>query len=179
MSETSPTLGRNYLEAIISDFHRIKRQGEKSMAQLSGDDFHWAPDAESNNIAILVKHISGNMVSRWMDFLTTDGEKESRKRDTEFVDDIASPEDLMEIWKKGWDCVFAALESLSPDELTRTITIRGQDHTIVEAISRALWHYGFHVGQILYIAKQIKGSEWKNLSIPKGKSEEFFRVPRR
>ena len=178
MTEQNTGLGPNYLEVTISDFHRIKRQGEKSMAQLSGDDFHWAPDAESNNIAILVKHISGNMISRWTDFLTTDGEKESRKRDREFIDDLASPDAVIEAWNRGWSCLFTAVESLRPEDLTRTIVIRGQDHTVVGAISRALWHYGFHVGQILYLAKQLKGSEWTNLSIPRGKSEEFFRVPR-
>jgi hypothetical protein len=165
----SNELANNVLETSISVFRSQKTLGDLSISQLDEESLHWAPDKESNNIAIIVKHLSGNMLSRWTDLLTTDGEKPNRNRDDEFVDDIETLASLMETWKKGWSVLFDALEALQPEDLLRTITIRGQDHTIIQAINRQISHYGYHVGQIVYIAKAYKSAEWQTLSIAKSK----------
>ena len=178
MSEGENNLGEDYLRVSIADFRRMKRLAEKAMDQLEDDDYHQTPDAEANSVAVLIRHLSGNMLSRWTDFLTTDGEKESRRRDTEFVDEAEGPDALRERWDRGWSCLFEALENLGAKDLTRTVHIRGEAHSVVEAISRQMWHYGSHVGQIIYIAKHRRAADWTTLSIPRGKSEEYFRKPR-
>jgi len=178
MNDTSPTLAQNYLDASIADFKRIKRLAEKAFEQLHDEDYRWTPDGESNSIAVLIKHLGGNMVSRWTDFLATDGENPDRARDGEFVDDVDTRKQLMEIWERGWSRLFGTLESLGEEELLQTIHIRGEAHSVVEAISRQLWHYSLHVGQILYIAKHRRGTHWKSLSIPRGQSEEYVRSRR-
>ena len=179
MNDTRPNLARHYIDASVADFKRVKKLADKAFAQLEEEDFHWTPDRESNSIAILIKHLGGNMVSRWTDFLTTDGEKLDRQRNGEFVDDVDTRKGLMEIWERGWSRLFETLEDLDEGELSQTIYIRGEGHSVVEAISRQLWHYSLHVGQILYIAKHRRGTEWKSLSIPRGMSEEYSRRPRR
>ena len=178
MSEGGKKLGEDYLRVSISDFRRMKRLAEKAMDQLEDDDYHQTADPEANSVAVLIRHLSGNMLSRWTDFLTTDGEKESRKRDTEFVDEGERPDALRERWERGWSCLFEALGNLGAEDLTRTVHIRSEAHTVVEAISRQMWHYGSHVGQIIYIAKHRRAADWATLSIPRGKSEEYFRKPR-
>ena len=178
MSGGGKNLGEDYLRVSIADFRRIKRLAEKAMDQLEDDDYHQPPDAEANSVAVLIRHLSGNMLSRWTNFLTTDGEKESRQRDTEFVDEVEGPDALRERWDRGWSCLFEALDNLGAEDLTRTVHIRGEAHTVVEAISRQMWHYGSHVGQIIYIAKQRRAADWRTLSIPRGKSEEYLRKPR-
>jgi hypothetical protein len=166
-------LAKNVLETTISVFRSQKSLGDLSIGQLDEESLHWAPDKESNNIAIIVKHVSGNMLSRWTDFLTTDGEKPNRNRDDEFVDDIETLGSLMETWEIGWFVLFHALEALQPEDLLRTVTIRGQAHTVIQAINRQISHYGYHVGQIVYIAKAYKSAEWQTLSIAKGGSGRF------
>lgn len=152
----------------------MKLQAERAMAQLSEAQFFRQIDAGSNSIAIIVKHIAGNSRSRWTDFLTSDGEKPDRRRDTEFelvpADTKAA---LMEQWEDGWRLVFGAIEPLKGEDLLRTVVIRGEPHTVVQAINRQLTHYAHHIGQILFLAKHLAGEKWQTLSIPRGKSEEF------
>lgn len=158
-------------------FRTYKDLGDKAMAQLASDEeFFHALDPESNSVAIIVKHLRGNMRSRWTDFLTTDGEKPGRHRDEEFEmrDGLGRP-DVLAWWEEGWSVVFAALDALRPEDLGRTITIRGEPHTVVQAILRQVAHYASHVGQIVFLAKHLRSAEWKTLSIPRGKSEEYLR----
>lgn len=167
-------LAKHYLENVIGEFRLLKKQGERAMEQLSDDEFFVALDPESNSIAILVKHMAGNMRSRWVDFLSGDGEKPDRFRDQEFVlDDSVSPEDVMNWWEQGWRHVFNALEPLQPEDATRTVMIRQEPHTVVQAINRQLTHYATHVGQIVFLAKHLKSAGWKTLSVPRGQSEQF------
>ena len=165
-----PTLSRRR----SATFRDYKKLGERAFAQLSDEDFFRTIDDESNSIAVIIKHIAGNMLSRWTDFLTTDGEKPERNRDMEFV---MLPERrrtrCSRFWEKGWKCTFEALEPLTPDDLMRTVKIRGEDHTVVQAINRQIAHYANHIGQIVYLAKHFKSSEWQSLSVPKNKSAEF------
>jgi hypothetical protein len=148
--------------------------GERAMEQLRDEDFFVTIDAESNSIAILVKHLAGNMRSRFTDFLTSDGEKPDRFRDREFeVNAATTRADVMRWWEEGWSCVFAALEPLKAEDVMRTVTIRGEPHTALQAINRQIAHYAQHIGQIVFLAKHLRSSEWKTLSIPRGKSEEF------
>jgi hypothetical protein len=166
-----------YLEEARRQFRGHKRMGEAAMAQLRDEDFFMAIDPESNSIAILVKHLAGNMRSRFTDFLTSDGEKPDRFRDREF--EIASGStraDVMKWWEEGWSCVFAAIESLNPEDVTRTLTIRGEPHTVLQALNRQIAHYAQHVGQMVFLAKHLRSSDWKTLSIPRGKSEEYKMV---
>ena len=147
------------------------------MAQLRDEDFFATLDPESNSIAILVKHLAGNMRSRFSDFLTTDGEKPDRFRDTEFELTAASTRaDVMKWWEEGWACVFAAIDGLKPEDVMRTVTIRAEPHTVLQAINRQIAHYAAHIGQIVFLAKHLRSSEWKTLTIPRGKSEEFKKV---
>lgn len=162
-----------YLKIIQERFHAVKDLGEKTIVQLEHEQLHWAFNEESNSIAIIVKHMSGNMVSRWTDLLTTDGEKPTRNRDDEFFDNLASKEELVAVWKNGWHILFEALKQLTEKDLLRFVKIRGEQHTVIEAIERQMVHYASHVGQIVYIGKQIKGDEWETLSIPKGQSQAF------
>lgn len=162
-----------YLKSVIKQFEYYKMLGEKTIAQLPDDKLFWQYNSESNSIAIIVNHLHGNMMSRWTDFLTTDGEKEWRNRDEEFEDHITTKEELQKRWNAGWDCFLNALQHLSENDLQQTIYIRNQGHTVMEAINRQLAHYPYHIGQIIYIGKMICDSNWQSLSIPKGNSKQF------
>jgi Protein of unknown function (DUF1572) len=157
------------LQAAVKKFKTQKALGEKAFAQLGDDDLFFKPSKESNSIAVIVQHMSGNMLSRWTNFLTEDGEKPWRERDREFEDILATKEDAINTWNKGWQCVFDALESLQPGDLLKTVTIRGEPLSVVDAIVRQVDHYGYHVGQIVYIGRMIKDESWQSLSIPKNK----------
>jgi hypothetical protein len=167
----------HYLEEACQQMRGHKRMGEGAMAQLRDDDFFLTIDPESNSVAILVKHLAGNMRSRFTDFLTTDGEKPDRFRDHEFeVTGATTRADVMKLWDEGWACVLGAIEALKPEDVLRTVTIRGEPHTVLQAINRQIAHYAVHVGQIVFLAKHLRSSKWKTLTIPRGKSEEFKRV---
>ena len=167
----------HYLEEARRQMRGHKRMGEGAMAQLGDGDFFLTLDPESNSVAILVKHLAGNMRSRFTDFLTTDGEKPDRFRDREFeVTGATTRADVMKWWDEGWACVLGAIEALKPEDVMHTVTIRGESHTVLQAINRQIAHYAVHVGQIVFLAKHLRSSEWKTLTIPRGKSEEFKRV---
>jgi hypothetical protein len=171
---TTQSLGQHFLDDALQTFRDQKKLAERAFAQLNDEDFFRTVDAESNSIAVNIKHMAGNMFSRWTDFMTTDGEKPDRNRDMEFVMlPETTREDMLAYWEKGWQCVFDAIEPLGPDDLMRTVTIRGQDHTVVQAINRQIAHYAYHVGQIVYLAKHFKSNDWQTLSVPKNKSAEF------
>jgi len=164
---------KHLLENTIGVFKNYRSLAEKAMAQLITDnEFHYTPDVESNSIAVIVKHMSGNMISRWTDFLTTDGEKPTRNRDSEFVEGTETRDQLMQIWEKGWNVFFDTLNSLTEKDLMKTVTIRGEGLTVLQALNRQTAHYSYHVGQIVFLAKHIKNTEFKSLSIPKNKSSE-------
>ena len=167
------TLNNSYLESIKKQFLYYKTLGEKAMDQLEPEQLFVAVNDYTNSIATIVKHLSGNMLSRWTDFLTSDGEKEWRNRDSEFEETISTKEELLITWKKGWDCFFNAIDSLTPDQLTTIIYIRNEGHTVIEAINRQLAHYPYHIGQMVFYAKMLKQSEWASLSIPKNKSNSY------
>jgi Protein of unknown function (DUF1572) len=164
---------KNYLSDAIESFRNYKKLAEKAMAQVSDEEFFRAIDEEANSIAVIVKHIAGNLRSRWTDFLTSDGEKADRHRDTEFEMISDTRESLMQFWETGWQTLFGALEPLTVEDFSRFITIRGEPHTIVEAINRQLTHYPMHIGQIILLAKHFRSSQWKTLSVPRNKSAEF------
>ena len=166
-------INNSYLESVRKQFEYYKTIAEKAMAQLEPQQLFVMTNDDTNSIATIIKHLSGNMLSRWTDFLTTDGEKQWRNRDGEFENDIESEEALMEIWNKGWKCFFEALDSLKPEQLSEIIYIRNEGHTVVEAINRQLAHYPYHVGQIVFYAKQLKKAEWNTLSIAKNKSGNY------
>jgi len=167
------SLTENYLSSVTAQFEYYKLLGERTFSQLSEEQLFWRYNEESNSIAIIVNHLSGNMKSRWTNFLTTDGEKEWRNRELEFESVIQSREELNEYWTTGWDCVFTALKSISPENIDTQVYIRNQGHSIVEAVHRQLAHYAYHIGQVVYIGSMLKGSDWESLSIPKGKSSDF------
>ncbi len=168
---------KNFLTLSLDRFEQLRSLGTKTLAQLNDDNIHWSPDTESNSIAVIVQHLYGNMLSRFTDFLTSDGEKPNRNRDTEFVEQKLLLTELKKRWDEGWDCVFDAIRPLTISDLDKEIFIRGESHTVMEAILRQISHYAYHVGQIVYIGKHLKGAKWKTLSIPRGKSEEFLTVP--
>jgi hypothetical protein len=161
------------LTSFRRQFEYYKQLAEKTFEQVSDEKLFWQANSESNSIATIVKHLHGNMLSRWTDFLTTDGEKETRQRDAEFENDIRTREAMMQKWNEGWSCLFAALDSLKLEDLSKIIYIRNQGHTVLEAINRQLAHYPYHVGQIVFIGKLVQGDTWNSLSIPKGKSNEY------
>ncbi len=163
----------NFLESTRALFRYYRLLGEKALEQVSEADINRQPNEQSNSIAVLVKHLWGNMRSRFTDFLTTDGEKPWRRREAEFDNDIHSMEELRNKWKEGWDCLFQALDALTEQDLQRTVYIRNQGHTVLEALQRQLTHYAYHVGQLVYLARMWRGAEWQSLSIPRGKTEEF------
>lgn len=163
----------NYLESALKEFKRYKNLGDKSFAQLRDKDIHWSPNEESNSIAIVVKHMVGNMRSRWTDFLHSDGEKSWRNRDTEFEDPYKTIQEMTEAWDKAWDLVFNTLESIDQESFHKKVQIRKEEHSVIEAVNRQLGHYAYHTGQIVYIAKSVLGDNWQSLSIPKGGSDEF------
>ena len=173
----SDSLAAKYLDEAIRQFRGHKHLAEGAFAQLRDDEFFVTIDEEANSIATLVKHIAGNARSRFTDFLTSDGEKPGRQRDQEFeLSTDTTRVDVMKWWEEGWAIVLAAIESLKPEDLERTVTIRGQPHTVFQAINRQIAHYAYHVGQIVFLAKHLRSREWKSLSVPRGKSEEFNRV---
>ena len=163
----------DYLNSVTKQFEYYKLLGDKTIAQLPGEKLFWQYNQESNSIATIIKHLNGNMLSRWTDFLTTDGEKEWRQRDGEFENDIQSKEIALELWNEGWECLFKALNSLTTKDLSKTIYIRNQGHSVTEAINRQLAHYPYHIGQIVFIGKMICNEKWQSLSIPRGKSNSF------
>lgn len=167
------TIASTFLQSAIKRLVYYKELGDKTFAQLNDADLHYQPNEESNSIAIIIQHVYGNMLSRWTDFLTTDGEKDWRNRDTEFELHQQSKQQLIELWEKGWKCFLDTLNSLTEDDLLKTIHIRKEPLSVIDAINRQLAHYPYHVGQIVYIAKIIKDKNWQNLSIPRGKSDEF------
>ena len=171
-------LGSHFLKAARRELSRYKELGERAIGQIRKDEnLHARPDRESNSIAILMRHLSGNMRSRWTHFLTTDGEKPDRHRDREFEPIEGQPRArLLEIWERGWERLFASFDGLEASDLLRTVTIRGEDHSVIEAIDRQIGHCAYHVGQIVYLAKHLESEKWDSLSIPRGQSEAFFRL---
>ncbi len=163
----------HYLENIRKLYRYYKNLGEKAIAQLDDNQIHQTPDNESNSVAIIVKHLSGNMLSRWTDFLNSDGEKTWRNREQEFEGTIKDKKELLMYWEKGWSCVFEAIDPLTKEDMSKIAYIRNEGHSIMEAINRQLTHYAYHVGQIVFLAKSIKGESWQSLSIPKGQSAAF------
>ncbi|MGC4039406.1 MAG: DUF1572 family protein [Flavobacterium sp.] len=166
-------INNHYLESVKKQFLYYKALGEKAMQQLEPEQLFVAVNEDTNSIAIIVKHLSGNMISRWTDFLTSDGEKEWRNRDGEFEQTIQNKEELMQFWDKGWKVFLDTLDALKPGDLETIIYIRNEGHTIIEAINRQLAHYPYHVGQIVFYSKMLKKTEWVSLSIPKNKSNSY------
>ena len=167
---------KEYLDTVIRRVKYYRHLGEQAFEQLDEKDFDFQPSPESNSVAVIIQHMSGNMLSRWTDFLTTDGEKEWRKRDEEFDFHQYTRAQLIELWNKGWDCFIQALRSIREEDLLKTIYIRREALTVMDAVNRQLAHYPHHVGQLLYIGKIIKNENWKSLSIPKGQSEEYNKL---
>lgn len=174
---------QNYLESVKKQFEYYKLLGDKTFRQVKEEDLFWQYNPESNSIAIIVKHLWGNMLSRWTDFLNTDGEKTWRNRDQEFEASIKTKVELLEKWEAGWACLFEAIDSVNEDNFATTVYIRNLGHTITEAINRQLAHYASHIGQIVFIGRMIQGEQWQSLSIPKGGSKAFnekkFAKPKR
>lgn len=164
---------QNYLDSVQKQFKYYKLLGDKTFEQLSEDELFWQFNSESNSIAVIVHHLYGNMMSRWTNFLTTDGEKEWRNRDQEFKQIIKTKSELIEKWSNGWECLFTALNSVNESNFHQVIYIRNMGHTIIEAINRQLAHYAYHTGQITYIGKMIKDNKWESLSIPRGASKSY------
>ena len=164
---------KSFLQSTIKRLSYYKELGDKTFTQLTDADFHYQPNEASNSIAIIIQHTAGNMLSRWTDFLTSDGEKEWRNRDTEFEEQHLSKQQLIEVWEKGWQCLLDALNALTEDDLLKTIYIRSEGLLVVDAVNRQLAHYPYHVGQIIYVAKIITSNNWQNLSIAKGNSSQF------
>ena len=165
-----------FLNAAIRRLKYYKDLGDKTFQQLADNDFHFQPDEESNSIAIIIQHLSGNMLSRWTNFLTEDGEKSWRQRDDEFVVHTCERSQLIELWEKGWNCFFGALDSLTDEDLLKEVRIREESLLVVDAIIRQLAHYPYHIGQIVYLGRMIRNKDWKNLSIPKGGSEAYNKM---
>ena len=174
MTDTKMTdIAALYLDEAFRSLRGNKRLADTAMAQLSDEQFFAIPSAEANSVALIVKHMAGNMRSRFTDFLTSDGEKPDRKRDQEFIDAGVSRTELMRSWEDGWQLVCDTVNSLSPDDLTRTVTIRAEPHSVLQAINRQVMHSAYHIGQIAFLAKHWKGDTWETLSVPKGQSEQF------
>jgi Protein of unknown function (DUF1572) len=167
------SIGKDYLETAIRRLKYYKDLGDKTFAQLNEWDFHYQPNDESNSIATIIQHLAGNMLSRWTNFLTEDGEKEWRKRDEEFEVHPYNKQQLLELWEKGWTCFLETLSSLKKKDLKKKVTIRQEELTVIDAINRQLAHYPYHIGQIIFLAKIIKNKNWQNLSIPKGNSQAY------
>ena len=165
----------SYVEDSIALFHFYKKMAERAIEQVTDEQLVTTLDEEMNSIAIIVKHMTGNMRSRWTDFLTSDGEKPDRNRDTEFVEPSETREELLKRWNEGWASVFHALDPLTDSDLQRKVTIRGEPHSVMQAINRQIAHYAYHCGQIVFLAKHFKGNAWKSLSVPRNRSAEFNR----
>ncbi len=171
-------LKETYMQLAVREFRRAKKLADDALAQITEEQFFAAPSEGDNSIAIIVKHVGGNLLSRWTDFLTSDGEKPGRDRDVEFEITASDTQpSLMKQWESGWAALFSALEPLSDADLERTITIRGEPFTVLQSINRQLTHYSYHVGQIVYLAKHHAGNSWRTLSVAKGKSKEFNAKP--
>lgn len=167
-ADTPNAVGTEYLRTVRNRFAEVKATAERTFAQLTGDQFFWTPNAESNSISVIIQHMSGNMISRWTDFFDSDGEKPTRNRDEEFVmAEDTTCEALLARWNEGWSTFLGAVESLTEADLLRTVYIRKQPHTVMEAIERQMYHYSYHVGQIVYIAKMLKDADWQTLTIPR------------
>ncbi|HYM20913.1 MAG TPA: DUF1572 family protein [Candidatus Kapabacteria bacterium] len=171
------TIATEYLNETRSLFRSQKQMLDKTLVQLSDEELFWQPGPESNSVAVIVKHLAGNMISRWTDFLTSDGEKPDRDRDSEFVTDNDTASSIKSFLDRGYKVFFDTLDSLTEDDLIRTVMIRREPHTVIKALQRQVSHYGYHIGQIVYIAKMIRKEQWKTLSIPKGKSAEYLVTP--
>lgn len=173
----------DFLPSTKKQFEYYKMLGEKTISQVPDEKLFWQYNEDSNSVATIVKHLWGNMLSRWTHFLTTDGEKEWRKRDEEFENDIRTREELLMKWNEGWACLFNALNSISDEDFQKEIFIRNMGHSVMDAINRQLAHYAYHVGQIVFIGKMVSGNNWTSLSIPKGKSNAYnaerFTQPKR
>jgi hypothetical protein len=165
----------SYIEDSLSLFHYYKKLAEGAIEQVSDKELFTALDEEMNSIAVIVKHMAGNMRSRWTNFLTSDGEKPDRNRDSEFVEPPSTRAELMNLWNDGWSRIFAALEPLSDSDLDRKVFIRGEAHSVMQAINRQIAHYSYHCGQIVFLAKHFKGGDWKSLTVPRNRSAEFNR----
>jgi uncharacterized protein DUF1572 len=165
----------SYVEDSLSLLRYYKKLAERAMAQIRDEQLFTVLDPEMNSIAVLVKHMAGNMRSRWTDFLTSDGEKPDRDRDSEFLDPPPTREALMKLWEQGWECVFSALDPLPDEDLKRAVTIRGEAHSVMQTINRQLAHYAYHCGQIVLLAKHHQRDKWQSLSVPRGKSNSFNR----
>ena len=167
-------LAQSYLSDAVREFHRLKSLADRSIAQVTMDSFFHGPDSHSNSIAIIVKHIAGNLRSRWTDFLTCDGEKPDRHRDQEFeVGDAETQASILDGWEEGWRLLFDAMEALIPTDLSKTVLIRAEPHTVLKAIQRQLTHQAYHIGQVVFLAKQFQSATWRTLSIPRGQSAQF------
>lgn len=164
---------KNYLENIFKQFEYYKSLGDKTFAQLSFEEMQWQSDEDSNSISIIAKHIVGNMLSRWTNFLNEDGEKEWRNREDEFISSYNTKEEVIASWESGWACLFKSIKPLETADLERTVYIRNEGHTVTEAINRQLAHYSYHIGQMVFLGKLLKGKEWQSLSIPKGDSSKY------
>jgi len=160
-------------DLFIKRFLYYKKLGDKSFAQLSDEQLFWQYNEESNSIAVIINHVAGNMLSRWTNFLTEDGEKDWRNRDSEFFNSSKTKAEVLEYWEKGWDCFFTALAQINDENINSTIYIRGEAHYVLDAVLRQLAHYPYHIGQIVYIAKMMKNNDWQTLSIARNKSEDF------
>jgi hypothetical protein len=163
----------DYLESVRKQFEYYKMLGEKTFNQLTEEQLFWQFNEETNSIGIIVKHLTGNMLSRWTDFLISDGEKEWRNRESEFETAYVSKKELIELWGKGWECLFNALDSINEENIGTEIYIRNQGHSITEAINRQLAHYPYHIGQIVFIGKMLMNEKWQSLSIPRGNSDQY------
>ena len=163
----------SYLEDSLTLFRYYKKLAERAMEQVTDEQLLQVLDSEANSIAVIVKHMAGNMRSRWVDFLTSDGEKPDRNRETEFEDPPSTRDALMKLWEQGWNYLFTALEPLSEPDAHRTVTIRGEPHSVMQAVNRQMGHYSYHCGQIVLLAKHLQYDHWKSLTIPRGKSAEF------
>ena len=168
-------LTTSYTEDSRELFRHYKTLAERAMDQVSDEQLYTTLDGEMNSIAVVVKHMAGNMRSRWVDFLTSDGEKPDRNRDSEFVEPPPTRNDLLRLWNQGWDCVFQAIDPLTDADLARTVTIRGEQHSVMQAINRQIAHYAYHVGQIVMLAKHFASDGWESLTVPRNRSEEFNR----
>lgn len=164
---------QNYLESVIQQFNYYKSVGERTLDQLTDEQLFWQYNEESNSVAMIIRHLSGNMLSRFTDFMTSDGEKEWRNRDIEFEAAVNSRDALLAKWNDGWQCLFDAISPLTEQDLDKIVKIRAEEHTVAEAINRQLAHYPYHIGQIVYIGKMLTGDNWKSLTIPRGKSGAF------
>jgi len=169
-------ISATFLSAIINAFEANKRLADRAIEQLPDDKLHAALDSNTNSIAVIMKHITGNLTSRWTDFLTSDGEKPWRNRDDEFVDSFRSRAELMQCWERGWACLLKTIRGLTPDDLGKTVTIRGEPHPVPLALARSLGHTCYHVGQIVQVARVHAGEKWNTLTIPRGGSEQFNRA---